>query len=101
MEVSKAQLSQQQLQVQNDVQEAWRQARQTDQLYQSADRETGDFDRLMQGIDQSYAKRNLTIVEYLDFYESYKNNLVQLNNLRASRVRAFEQLNYAVGRPVF
>ncbi|QJX48161.1 TolC family protein [Hymenobacter taeanensis] len=101
IEVSKAQLSQQQLVVQNDVQEAWRQARQTDQLFQSADRETGDFDRLMKGIDESYAKRNLTIVEFLDFYESYKNNLVQLNNLRASRVRAFEQLNYAVGRPVF
>ncbi|HEX8425569.1 TolC family protein [Hymenobacter sp.] len=101
IEVSKAQLGQQQLVVQNDVQEAWRQARQTDQLYQSADRETSDFDRLMKGIDESYAKRNLTVVEFLDFYESYKNNLVQLNNLRASRVRAFEQLNFAVGRPVF
>ncbi|MFD2787876.1 TolC family protein [Hymenobacter rubripertinctus] len=101
IEIGRAQLGQQQLQVVNDVQEAWRQARQTDQLYQSADRETSDFDRLMVGIDQSYAKRNLTIVEYLDFYESYKNNLVQLNSLRASRVRAFELLNYAVGRPVF
>lgn len=101
VEVSKAQLGQQQLVVKNDVQEAWRQARQTDQLYQGTDRETSDFDRLMKGIDESYAKRNLTLVEFLDFYESYKNNLVQLNNLRASRVRAFEQLNYAVGRPVF
>ncbi|WP_426491121.1 TolC family protein [Hymenobacter sp. 102] len=101
MEVSKAQLGQQQLQVQNDVQEAWRLARQNDQLYQGTDRETSDFDRLMKGIDESYAKRNLTVVEFLDFYESYKNNLVQLNNLRANRVRAFEQLNYAVGRPVF
>ncbi|WP_022823563.1 TolC family protein [Hymenobacter norwichensis] len=101
IEVSKAQLGQQQLQVQNDVQEAWRLARQNDQLYQGTDRETLDFDRLMKGIDESYAKRNLTIVEFLDFYESYKNNLVQLNNLRANRVRAFEQLNYAVGRPVF
>ncbi|WBO85611.1 TolC family protein [Hymenobacter yonginensis] len=101
IEVSKAQLGQQQLQVQNDVQEAWRLARQNDQLYQGTDRETSDFDRLMKGIDESYAKRNLTVVEFLDFYESYKNNLVQLNNLRANRVRAFEQLNYAVGRPVF
>jgi cobalt-zinc-cadmium efflux system outer membrane protein len=101
IEVSKAQLGQQQLVVRNDVQEAWRLARQTDELYQGTDRETSDFDRLMKGIDESYAKRNLTIVEFLDFYESYKNNLVQLYSLRASRVRAFEQLNYAVGRPVF
>ncbi|UOQ67852.1 TolC family protein [Hymenobacter volaticus] len=101
IEISKAQLSQQQLQVQNDVQEAWRQATQTDALYQTAGRETQDFDRLMKGIDESYAKRNLTIVEYLDFYESYKNNLVQLNALRSNRIRAFEQLNLAVGRPLF
>jgi len=101
IEISKAQLSQQQLQVQNDVQEAWRQASQTDALYQTAGRETSDFDRLMKGIDESYAKRNLTIVEYLDFYESYKNNLVQLNALRSSRIRAFEQLNLAVGRTLF
>lgn len=101
VQVSQAQLSQQQLVVQNDVQQAWRLAQQTDALFQATDRDTQDFSRLMRGIDESYAKRNLTLVEYLDFYESYKNNLVQLNSLRASRARAFEQLNYAVGRPLF
>lgn len=101
IEGSKAQLGQQQLVVQTDVQEAYRLAQQTDQLYQSSTKDTGDFDRLIGGIEQSYAKRNITIVEFLDFYESYKNNLVLLNQLQASRVRAFEQLNFAVGRPVF
>ena len=55
----------------------------------------------MEGIEQSYAKRVLSVVEYLDFFESYKNNLVQLNTLRANRVRAFEQLNFAVGKTIF
>ncbi|MBD2715064.1 TolC family protein [Microvirga sp. STR05] len=99
--VSQAALSQQLLQVQNEVQEAWRLARQTDELYRTTNRETSDFEQLMKGIDESYAKRNLTTLEFLDFYESYKNNLVQLYSLRASRIRAFEQLNYAVGRPLF
>jgi cobalt-zinc-cadmium efflux system outer membrane protein len=101
IEGSKAQLSQQQVQVQAEVRQAYQLARQTDELFQSTDPNTGDFDRLITGIEQSFAKRNLTIVEFLDFYESYKTNLVQLNELRASRVRAFEQLNYAVGRPLF
>ncbi|TGE21319.1 TolC family protein [Hymenobacter aquaticus] len=101
IEGSKALVEQQQLVVQTDVHQAYQLARQADQLYQGSNRDTGDFDRLIGGIEQSYAKRNLTIVEFLDFYESYKNNLLQLNNLRASRVRAFEQLNFAVGRPVF
>ena len=96
-----AQVEQQQLTVRNDVQEAWRLAQQTTALYQTANQNMDDFTRLITGIEQSYAKRNITIVEFLDFYESYKNNLLQLNQLRAARVRAFEQLNYAVGRPVF
>ena len=76
-------------------------AARNDALFQSTDRDTTPFARLMVGIEQSYAKRILTVVEYLDFYESYKNNLVQLNSLRAGRVRAFEQLNYTVGKPLF
>lgn len=101
IETSRALADQQQLTVQNDVHQAYQLVRQTDQLYQNTNRGTGDFDRLIKGIEDSYAKRNLTVVEFLDFYESYKNNLVQLNALRASRLRAFEQLNFAVGRPVF
>jgi len=101
IEQRRAQRDQQLLTVRNDVQEAWRQAQQTDALYQTANRNTSDFTRLIQGIEQSYAKRNITIVEFLDFYESYKNNLVQLNQLRAARLRAFESLNFSVGRPVF
>jgi len=108
IQVAKAQIAgsqllveQQQLVVQNEVHQAYQLAARNDELYQSTDRDTAPFARLMVGIEQSYAKRLLSVVEYLDFFESYKNNLVQLNTLRANRVRAFEQLNFAVGKPVF
>lgn len=98
---AQALVDQQQQTVQRDVHQAYQLAQQNDALFQGTDRDTAPFARLMVGIEQSYAKRLLSVVEYLDFYESYKNNLVQLNNLRASRVRAFEQINFAVGRTVF
>lgn len=98
---SKLLVDQQQLIVQSEVHQAYQLAARNDELYQSTDRDTAPFARLMVGIEQSYAKRVLSVVEYLDFFESYKNNLVQLNTLRANRVRAFEQLNFAVGKPVF
>jgi len=94
-------VDQQQLIVQSEVHQAYQLAVRSDELFQSTDRDTAPFARLMTGIEQSYAKRVLTVVEYLDFFESYKNNLVQLNTLRANRVRAFEQLNFAVGKPIF
>jgi cobalt-zinc-cadmium efflux system outer membrane protein len=98
---SKLLVDQQQLVVQNEVHQAYQLAARNDELFQNTDRDTAPFARLMVGIEQSYAKRILSVVEYLDFFESYKNNLVQLNTLRANRVRAFEQLNFAVGKPIF
>ncbi len=98
---SKLLVDQQQLIVQSEVHQAYQLAARNDDLFQRTDRDTAPFARLMVGIEQSYAKRVLTVVEYLDFFESYKNNLVQLNTLRANRVRAFEQLNFVVGKPVF
>ena len=98
---SKILVDQQQLIVQSEVHQAYQLAARNDELFQNTDRDTSPFARLMVGIEQSYAKRILSVVEYLDFFESYKNNLVQLNSLRANRVRAFEQLNFAVGKPVF
>ena len=94
-------VEQQQLVVQSEVHQAYQLAARNDELFRNTDRDTAPFARLMVGIEQSYAKRVLSVVEYLDFFESYKNNLVQLNTLRANRVRAFEQLNFAVGKPVF
>ena len=94
-------VEQQQLVVQSEVHQAYELAARNDELLRSTDRDTAPFARLLVGIEQSYAKRLLSVVEYLDFFESYKNNLVQRNTLRANRVRAFEQLNFAVGKPIF
>ncbi|WP_400190387.1 TolC family protein [Hymenobacter sp. B81] len=98
---SQAQFEQQRLLVRSEVAQAYEVASQADRLYQRTDRDTEALERLRAGIEQSFARRNLTVVEFLDFYESYKNNVVQLNQLRATRVRAFEQLNLAVGQPLF
>lgn len=100
LEGSKAQLSGQQLQVRQEVYQAYALARQAEELSATTDRNTSDFDKLIDGIERSYAQRNITIVEFLDFYESYKENLLQRNERSNNRIRAYEQLNYAVGRPV-
>ncbi|MEJ7666736.1 MAG: hypothetical protein WKG07_48120 [Hymenobacter sp.] len=64
-----------------------------DELCQHTSRDTTPFARLIDNIEQSYTKRLISMVEYLDFYEAYKNNVIQLNTLRANRMRAFETLN--------
>jgi cobalt-zinc-cadmium efflux system outer membrane protein len=93
--------SQQQLTVRRDVHEAYQIAQRQDDLYQHTNRDTTPFSRLIDNIEQGYTKRLISIVEYLDFYEAYKNNVLQLNTLRANRMRAFESVNLSVGRVMF
>jgi cobalt-zinc-cadmium efflux system outer membrane protein len=98
---AQAQADEQRLRVQTEVRQAYDVATRADVLYKTTDRNTTPFSRLMEGIEKSYAKRVISVVEYLDFYEAYKNEVLQLNSLRASRMRAFEQINFAVGKTVF
>jgi cobalt-zinc-cadmium efflux system outer membrane protein len=97
---AQAQAAEQQLTVRRDVHEAYQVAQRQDELYQHTSRDTTPFSRLIDNIEQGYTKRLISIVEYLDFYEAYKNNVLQLNTLRANRMRAFESVNLSVGRVV-
>ena len=55
------------------------------------------FDRLMQQVLINYQKRNISILDFLDFYDSYKQNTLQVNTIRFNLVSAFEDINYYTG----
>ncbi len=60
-----------------------------------------DFQRLMHEMLVNYQKRNISILEFLDFYDSYKQNTLQLNTIGFNRVSAFEDINYYTGTNFF
>ena len=60
-----------------------------------------DLKHLNEEVFKNFKKRNLTILEFLDFYESYKQNVLQLNKLRFNKMSALEQLNFSVGKIIF
>lgn len=71
-------------------------------LYQSIDPSfSGDFERLMNEVLINYKKRNISILDFLDFYDSYKQNRLQLNTIQFNRVSAFEDINYYTGTAFF
>ena len=61
----------------------------------------GDFARLLHEVVANYQKRNLSILDFLDFYDSYKQNTLQLNSIQFNRVSAFEDINYYTGTSFF
>lgn len=61
----------------------------------------GDFQRLMGQVLLNYQKRNISILDFLDFYDSYKQNSLQINTIEFNRVSAFEDINYYTGTNFF
>ena len=60
-----------------------------------------DFQRLLHEVLSNYQKRNISILDFLDFYDSYKQNTLQINTIQFNRVSAFEDINYYTGTNFF
>jgi cobalt-zinc-cadmium efflux system outer membrane protein len=102
VEQSKVQYAQQQLTVENEVQKAYMKALNTDRMLHSFDPAFREqFNKLLQGITENFQKKNISLLEFTDFYESWKDNILQLNQLRNDRDQAMEALNFAVGKTLF
>jgi len=59
------------------------------------------FDRLLHEVLINYQKRNITLLDFLDFYEAYKQNILASNNILFNRLIAFEDINYYTGTEFF
>jgi cobalt-zinc-cadmium efflux system outer membrane protein len=73
-----------------------------DKLFRSIDPKfSGDFERLVREVLINYQRRNIGLLDFLDFYDSYKQNVLQINSIKYNRVQAFEDLNYYTGTSFF
>lgn len=59
------------------------------------------LDTFIADVTKNYERRNISLLEFIDFYDSYKQNVVQLNNLQFSLLSQFEQLNFTTGTNFF
>jgi cobalt-zinc-cadmium efflux system outer membrane protein len=88
--------------VDENVSRALQKAYAQNKLYLSIDPKfSGDFQRLANEVLANYQKRNLGLLDFLDFYDSYKQNVLQVNSIRYNRVQAFEDLNFYTGTNLF
>ncbi|MFI5152492.1 MAG: TolC family protein [Chitinophagales bacterium] len=84
--------------VEENVYHSLQKAFNNDKMFRGIDSKfVNDFDRLQHEVLINYQKRNISILDFLDFYDSYKQNALQLNAIQFSRINAFEELNYYTG----
>lgn len=84
-----------------DVNQAYSKVIETDRLYNKFDdKYVSDLDNLVDEMIKNYEKKNIGIIEFLDYYDAYKTNIIQINNLKNNRANAFENLNFALGKDI-
>ncbi len=90
--------SQAELQVRNDINISYKQLLETDKLYRSASLQfTTDYEKLLDGIVKGYQNHTISLLEFIDYYETYKNSKLEFNRLQNNRLDALENLNLATG----
>ena len=73
-----------------------------DKLYKGIDPAfASKFDTLANEMVKNYMKRNVSLINFLNFYDSYKQNIVQLNTISFNKVNALENLNFLTSTNFF
>jgi cobalt-zinc-cadmium efflux system outer membrane protein len=99
IEADKVLLNQAKNSVKKDVVSAYDKAFETNKLYRNFDNKfTDEYKKLASGMIANYENRNMTIIEFTDFYESYRTSILQTIQLQNSRIDSFENLNFAAGK---
>ena len=60
-----------------------------------------DFELTVRGMTINFQKRNVSLIEFVDFFESYNQVLAELARTKTQLVTSAELLNLAIGRDIY
>ena len=102
IDAGKNQLNQQEATLENEVFNSYKTAIRTESLYNGFDQNfNSDFDKLITEVIKNFKSRNLSLIEFMDFYDSYRQSTLQMNDLKFQRMNAKEEINYVTGSTIF
>lgn len=71
-------------------------------LYRSSNFELErDFGTIIEGVNSNYQKRNISLLEFIDYYQAYKETCLQLYHTEKDVFLAMEEVNTVTGSDVF
>jgi cobalt-zinc-cadmium efflux system outer membrane protein len=98
IEETKTLKNQKELELKNDINKAFVQLLETDRLYKlSLQKFDSSYDNLFDGITSAYRNHTINLLEFIDYYETYKNSKNEYYHLQNNRLDAMEDLNMATG----
>ncbi len=69
--------------------------RKTSQLYNQ------DFETTLIGMSDNFQRGNVSLIEFVDFFESYNNALAEIARIKIQIAFSEEQLNLSIGKEIF
>ncbi|TBO43690.1 TolC family protein [Pedobacter kyonggii] len=86
----------------NEVFNSYKTALRNEKLYAEIDPAfSTDFNTLISALIKNFKARNISLIEFLDLYDAYKENTLQLNKLQFERMSTRAELNYVTGSNIF
>ena len=71
-------------------------------LYNSSNYELErDFETIIDGVNTNFRKRNISLLEFIDYYQAYKETCLQLYQTQKDVFLAMEEINTVTGSDVF
>lgn len=102
LESSKLQLQGQEDVLAHEVMNSLEQALQTEKLLHEFDPGfENDYGRMMNEVEKNYRLHNIGLLEFIDLYDAYRNNVLKMNELKYDRLHALESLNFSTGALIF
>lgn len=87
------------LSLRREVEVAFNKALEADRVYRGLDRTFyQQYAALVTGTIASYQKRNITAIDFTDFWESYRNVVLQCIQIENNKADALDGLDFVVGR---
>ncbi len=95
---SKTQLKQTEESLSQEMMQRYTDALNAEKLFRGIDPEFHSrFSKLIDEVQKNFIKRNISLLEFIDLYNSYKESITGLNNIRYERYRSLEYINYTAG----
>ncbi|MBL7682082.1 MAG: TolC family protein [Flavipsychrobacter sp.] len=60
-----------------------------------------DFEIVLKGVSDNFQKRNISLIEFVDFIESYNESVAELQRIKTQLNIAKERINYTVANEIF
>lgn len=60
-----------------------------------------EYDRLIEEVARNFRKGNISLLQFIDYFNSYSDHVKHTNKFLNDRVLAYEELNYATGAQLF